>query len=701
MRRSIVTILIALLLLTAVFAGCQSSGGDKTVIGVLMPTKSLQRWNQDGDNMKTQLEAKGYEVDLQYADNDVAKQVTQIENMITKGVDVLVVASIDGGALGGVLADAKEDEIPVIAYDRLIMDTDAVDYYATFDNEKVGTIQGEYIVEMLGLADGEMGPFTMEVFAGSPDDNNAKFFNKGAIDVLTPYIESGVLVIKSGQGTTNDEWQDIGIMEWKSEGAQARMDNLLSGYYADENIDVVLSPNDSLAQGIAASLDAAGYGSESKPYPILTGQDCDVNSVKNIIAGKQSMSVFKDTRTLAAQVVDMVVALVSGETVPVNGEYDNNVKQVPSYLCEPVFADIENYESLLVESGYYSADELGVEAAEPVEEVEGKTVGVLMPTKSLQRWNQDGDNMKTQLEEQGFAVDLQYADNDVAKQVTQIENMITKGVDLLVVASIDGGALGGVLADAKEEGIPVIAYDRLIMDTDAVDYYATFDNEKVGTIQGEYIVEKLGLANGEMGPFTMEVFAGSPDDNNAKFFNKGAIDVLTPYIESGVLVIKSGQGTTNDEWQDIGIMEWKSEGAQARMDNLLSGYYADENIDVVLSPNDSLAQGIAASLDAAGYGSESKPYPILTGQDCDVNSVKNIIAGKQSMSVFKDTRTLAAQVVDMCIAILTEQDVPVNGTYDNNVKDVPSYLCEPVFADIENYESLLIDSGYYSADDLK
>ena len=316
MKKSIVTILIALLFMTAVFTGCENGGGDETVIGVLMPTKSLQRWNQDGDNMKTQLEAKGYEVDLQYADNDVALQVEQVENMITKGVDVLVVASIDGGALGGVLADAKEKEIPIIAYDRLLMDTDAVDYYATFDNEKVGTIQGQYIVDTLGLADGEMGPFTMEVFAGSPDDNNAKFFNKGAIDVLTPYIESGVLVVKSGQGKTNDEWQDIGIMEWKSEGAQARMDNLLSGFYADENIDVVLSPNDSLAQGIAASLDAAGYGSADKPYPILTGQDCDINSVKNIIAGKQSMSVFKDTRTLAAQVVDMVVALISGEEVP-------------------------------------------------------------------------------------------------------------------------------------------------------------------------------------------------------------------------------------------------------------------------------------------------------------------------------------------------------------------------------------------------
>ncbi|MBN2880186.1 MAG: sugar-binding protein [Clostridia bacterium] len=357
MAKKLSIVLLVLVLVLSFAAGCQKdSGGNK--VGVLMPTKDLQRWNQDGDNMKQQLEAKGYEVDLQYASNDVATQVSQIENMITAGVDVLVIASIDGTALGAVLEDAHKEGIVVIAYDRLIMGTEYCDYYATFDNEKVGTIQGQYIVDTLGLADGETGPFTMEVFAGSPDDNNAKFFNKGAIDVLTPYIESGVLVIKSGEGKTNDEWTSIGIQGWASEGAQDRMDNLLTAYYADENIDVVLSPNDSLAQGITAALDAAGYGTGDKPFPVLTGQDCDVNSVKNIIAGKQSMSIFKDTRDLAARVVTMVDQVLAGEEVETNNTYDNGVKQVPSYLCDPKFADITNYQELLVDSGYYTADQL-------------------------------------------------------------------------------------------------------------------------------------------------------------------------------------------------------------------------------------------------------------------------------------------------------------------------------------------------------
>ena len=332
-----------------------SAGG---VVGVLMPTKDLQRWNQDGDNMKAQLEEKGYEVDLQYASNDVATQVEQIENMITKGVDVLVIASIDGSALANVLESAKADGILVIAYDRLIMDTPDIDYYATFDNEMVGTIQGNYIVETLGLDAGEVGPFTMEVFVGSPDDNNARLFNKGALDVLTPYMESGVLVVKSGEGMTNDEWTSIGILGWKSESAQERMENLLTTYYADENIDVVLSPNDSLAQGITAALDAAGYGTADKPFPVLTGQDCDVNSMKNILAGKQSMSIFKDTRDLAARTVTMVDQYLAGETVETNAVYDNNVFDVPSYLCTPVFADINNYVELLIDSGYYAAEDL-------------------------------------------------------------------------------------------------------------------------------------------------------------------------------------------------------------------------------------------------------------------------------------------------------------------------------------------------------
>lgn len=331
-------------------AADEATAGKK--VGVAMPTKDLQRWNQDGSNMQEQLEAAGYEVDLQYASNDVQTQVSQIENMINGGCDVLVIASIDGESLGTVLETAKAAEIPVIAYDRLIMNTDAVSYYATFDNYMVGTKQGQYIIDTLDLNNAE-GPFTMEITGGDPGDNNAKYFYNGAMDLLKPFIESGKIVVKSGQV----DFEQIATASWATENAQSRMENILSSNYADgTNLDIALCSNDSTALGVENAL-AANYKGN---YPIITGQDCDVANVKNMIDGKQSMSIFKDTRTLAAQVVKMVGQILKGETVDVNDTttYDNGKGVVPSFLCEPVFADINNYKEILLDSGYYTEADL-------------------------------------------------------------------------------------------------------------------------------------------------------------------------------------------------------------------------------------------------------------------------------------------------------------------------------------------------------
>ncbi len=329
-------------------------------------------------------------------------------------------------------------------------------------------------------------------------------------------------------------------------------------------------------------------------------------------------------------------------------------------------------------------------------------IGVAMPTKSLERWNRDGAHLKELLEADGFKVDLQYADNKVDQQISQIENMINNGAEILVVASIDGEALDPVLTTAADKGIPVIAYDRLIRETEAVDYYATFDNEKVGTLQGEYIVEALDLENAT-GPIYLEPFAGSPDDNNAKYFFKGAWDIVSPYIESGVIEVPSGKApATVDDWQSIGILGWDGAAAQDEMEVRLNSNYRDKKVDVVLSPNDSLALGIAQALEADGYvpGDE---YPVLTGQDADQANVVNILAGKQSMTVWKDTRALGDRVAIMVKEIATCGDVEVTDTetYDNGRKVVPSYLLDPVVVTKDNVEELLIGSGFYTEDDLK
>jgi len=326
-------------------------------VGISMPTKSLQRWNQDGENMQKAFVAAGFEVDLQYGgENEVPVQISQIENMISGGCNVLVIAAIEGDSLTEVLARAKEKDIAVIAYDRLIMGTDAVSYYATFDNWQVGVFQGEYIKDQLNL-DSAAGPFNIEFFTGDPGDNNINFFFDGAMSVLQPYLDSGKLVCPSGQ----TEKLTVATISWSAENAQTRMENIISSNNYGPNgtpLHAVMCSNDSTAQGASNALVNAGYTAEN--FPIVTGQDCDIVSMKNMLQGFQSMSVFKDTRTLANQVVAMVTAILSGSQPPINDTttYDNGTGVIPSFLCEPVVGTLQNYKELLIDSGYYTQDQL-------------------------------------------------------------------------------------------------------------------------------------------------------------------------------------------------------------------------------------------------------------------------------------------------------------------------------------------------------
>ena len=320
------------------------------------------------------------------------------------------------------------------------------------------------------------------------------------------------------------------------------------------------------------------------------------------------------------------------------------------------------------------------------------TVGIAMPTKSSARWIDDGNNMVKVLKERGYNTDLQYAEDDIPNQLSQIENMVTKGAKVLVIAAIDGTTLSDVLKQAKAKGITVIAYDRLIRDTPNLDYYATFDNFQVGVLQAQSIVDKLGLKDGK-GPFNIELFGGSPDDNNAYFFYNGAMSVLQPYLDSGKLVIGSGQKGMDK----VATLRWDGATAQARMDNLLSAFYGKKRVDAVLSPYDGLSIGIISSLKGVGYGSADQPMPVISGQDAEVPSVKAILRGDQYSTIFKDTRDLAKVTADMVDAALAGKEVPVNDTktYNNGVKVVPSYLLKPVVVDKSNWEKVLVDSGYY------
>ncbi|WP_330291336.1 multiple monosaccharide ABC transporter substrate-binding protein [Streptomyces sp. NBC_00576] len=324
-------------------------------IGIAMPTKSSERWITDGANVVKDLQAKGYKTKLVFGEDDPDQQVSQIENLITQGVKALIVAAIDNKSLNNVLQQAADAKIPVISYDRLILGTKNVDYYASFDNQKVGELQATYLVDKLGVASGK-GPFNIELFAGSNDDNNTKYFFNGAMSVLKPYIDSKKLVVKSGQ----TELTKVTTLRWDGATAQKRMEDILTSTYTSGRVDAVLSPYDGISIGILAALKSDGYGAKNKPLPVISGQDAELASVKSIIAGQQSMTVYKDLRKLAQVATDMVDASLNGKKPEINDtkSYDNGTKIVPAFLLQPVSVDKSNYEKELVQGGYYTADQL-------------------------------------------------------------------------------------------------------------------------------------------------------------------------------------------------------------------------------------------------------------------------------------------------------------------------------------------------------
>nr|WP_233170889.1 multiple monosaccharide ABC transporter substrate-binding protein [Herbaspirillum sp. ASV7] len=340
---------------TLMSISAQVSAQSKALVGVAMPTKSSARWIADGNNMVKVLKEKGYQTDLQYAEDDIPNQLSQIENMLTKGAKVLVIAAIDGTTLTDVLQKAADKGVKVIAYDRLIRGSKNVDYYATFDNFQVGVLQAQSLEKALGLKDGK-GPFNIELFGGSSDDNNAFFFYNGAMSVLKPYIDSGKLVVRSKQMGMDK----VATLRWDPATAQARMDNLLSAFYTNAKVNAVLSPYDGLSIGILSSLRGVGYGTPQQPFPYVSGQDAEVPSVKSIIRGEQYSTIFKDTRELAKVTVGMVDAVLGGKQPQINDTktYNNGVKVVPSYLLKPVVVDKSNWKEILVGSGYYTEAQL-------------------------------------------------------------------------------------------------------------------------------------------------------------------------------------------------------------------------------------------------------------------------------------------------------------------------------------------------------
>ena len=673
-------------------------------VGIVLPTKDEPRWVQDETRFKEALGEAGYEVEILFSQGDSAKERANVEDLITKGATVLIITPQDGTAAAAAANAAKDAGVSVISYDRLIRDTDAVDYYVTFDSLAVGAQQAQYLVDN---AEGTGNP--LYLYAGAATDNNAFVFFEGAWQVLQPKIADGTFVIKNSSDAealsdkaelSRDELsQIIGQIttNWDFSVAKNLAEANLTAATAEDKGDVfILAPNDGTARSIADTF--AADGDVSSYY--ITGQDAEKASVQYIIDGKQSMTVFKDVRTLVDDAINASVALLEGNEPNATGTYNNGATDVPAIQSPVVSVDADNVQEVLITSGYYNADEFtGVVGAE---DVAGK-VGIVLPTKDEPRWVQDETRFTEALEAAGYEVEILFSQGDSAKERANVEDLITKGVQVLIITPQDGTAAAAAADAAKDAGVSVISYDRLIRDTDAVDYYVTFDSLAVGAQQAQYLVDN---AEGTGNP--LYLYAGAATDNNAFIFFEGAWQVLQPKIADGTFVIKnSSEAEALSDKADLGRDElaqiigqittnWDFNTAKNLAEANLTAATAEEKGDVfILAPNDGTARAIADTF--AADGDVSSYY--VTGQDAEIASVQYIIDGKQSMTVFKDVSTLVGDAINAAVSLLSGDTPEASGSYNNGAVDVPAIQSPVVTVDSDNVKATLIDSGYYSADE--
>ena len=673
-------------------------------VGIVLPTKDEPRWVQDEARFKEALEADGYEVEILFSQGDSAKERANVEDLITKGVQVLIITPQDGTAAAAAADVAKEAGVSVISYDRLIRETDAVDYYVTFDSLSVGAQQALYLVDN---AEGSGNP--LYLYAGAATDNNAFVFFEGAWNVLQPKIADGTFVIKNSSEAeafsdkaelSRDEMSRIIgqiTTNWDFSTAKNLAEaNLTSATVEDKGDVFILAPNDGTARSIADTFAADG---DVSSY-FITGQDAEKASVQYIIDGKQSMTVFKDVRTLVDDAINAAVALLEGNEPNATGSYDNGATDVPAIQSPVVTVDADNVQEVLITSGYYNADDFtGVVGAG---DVAGK-VGIILPTKDEPRWVQDEARFREALEAAGYEVEILFSQGDSAKERANVEDLITKGVQVLIITPQDGTAAAAAADVAKEAGVSVISYDRLIRETDAVDYYVTFDSLAVGAQQAQYLVDN---AEGSGNP--LYLYAGAATDNNAFIFFQGAWNVLQPKIADGTFVIKNSSeaealSDTVDLSRDqqariIGQIttNWDFNTAKNLAEaNLTSATVEDKGDVFILAPNDGTARAIADTFAADG---DVSSY-LVTGQDAEIASIQYIIDGKQSMTVFKDVSTLVSDAINAAVALLSGNAPTASGSYNNGAIDVPAIQSPVITVDSDNVKATLIDSGYYSADE--
>ena len=684
-------------------------------VGVVLPTREEPRWIQDETRFREAFEEAGYEVEILFSEGDSSRELANVQDLITRGVEVIIITPHDATAAAAAAEAAADAGVKVISYDRLIRETDAVDYYVTFDSVAVGEAQAQYLVDQ---AEGSDNP--LYLYAGAASDNNAFLFFEGAWNVLQPAIADGTFYIVNSTEAealagepelTREQMADIIgqiTTEWDFDTARNLAEANLTAASAEDKGDVfILAPNDGTARAIAdtfaADADVSSY--------VVTGQDAEVASVQYIIDGKQSMTVLKDVRTLVNDAINAAIAFLNGETPPETTTYDNGAIEVPAQPSEVITVDQSNVVAAIIDSGYWPADEFtGLEdmgAEEPAEE-EPETelsgsVGVVLPTRDEPRWIQDETRFREAFEEAGYEVEILFSEGDSSRELANVQDLITRGVEVIIITPHDATAAAAAAEAAADAGVKVISYDRLIRETDAVDYYVTFDSVAVGEAQAQYLVDQ---AEGSDNP--LYLYAGAASDNNAFLFFEGAWNVLQPAIADGTFYIVNSTEAealagepelTREQMADIIgqiTTEWDFDTARNLAEANLTAASAEDKGDVfILAPNDGTARAIAdtfaADADVSSY--------VVTGQDAEVASVQYIIDGKQSMTVLKDVRTLVNDAINAAIAFLNGETPPETTTYNNGVIDVPAQPSEVITVDQSNVVAAIIDSGYWPADE--
>ncbi len=698
-----------------------AEAASKLAVGVVLPTKDEPRWIQDETRFKEALSAAGYDAEILFSQGSSAKEKENVEALITKGIKVIVICPQDGTAAAAAADAARKAGVKVISYDRLIRETDAVDYYVTFDSVAVGAQQAQYLVDK---ATGQGNP--LYLYAGAASDNNAFVFFQGAWSVLQPKIADGTFVIKNSSEAValqskaelsrDEQAKIIGQIttNWDFNTAKNLAEANLTAAAAEDKGNVfILAPNDGTARAIA---DAFAADKDVKSF-LVTGQDAEKASVQYIIDGKQSMTVFKDVRTLVKDAIGAAVALLEGKTPEAKGSYNNGKVDVPAIQSPVISVDKANVKATLIDSGYYQASDftgLGeagaaapateAPAAEAAPAEGGKlAVGIVLPTKDEPRWIQDETRFKEALSAAGYDAEILFSQGSSAKEKENVEALITKGIKVIVICPQDGTAAAAAADAARKAGVKVISYDRLIRETDAVDYYVTFDSVAVGAQQAQYLVDK---ATGQGNP--LYLYAGAASDNNAFVFFQGAWSVLQPKIADGTFVIKNSSEAValqskaelsrDEQAKIIGQIttNWDFNTAKNLAEANLTAAAAEDKGNVfILAPNDGTARAIA---DAFAADKDVKSF-LVTGQDAEKASVQYIIDGKQSMTVFKDVRTLVKDAIGAAVALLEGKTPEAKGSYNNGKVDVPAIQSPVISVDKANVKATLIDSGYYQASD--